>query len=73
MGMQRKNRAKDKAFLAMLAVTILMVAAVFFTNSRNALHPELRGAPRVDVKRVLERIDRAGLEPQEAKYYRVIE
>lgn len=57
----------------MLAVTIALVTAVFISNSKNALHPELRGVPRIDVERVVERIEDAGLEPVEAKYYSVIE
>jgi hypothetical protein len=63
----------DRAFLAMLAVTVALVAAVFISNSRNVLHPELKGVPRIDVERVVERIEEAGLEPVEAKYYSVIE
>jgi hypothetical protein len=63
----------DRAFLVMLAVTVALVAAVFIGNSRDALHPELKGAPRIDVERVVERIEDAGLEPVEAKYYIVIE
>ncbi len=64
---------RDRPFLVMIAVTTILVAAVLLTNARNALHPELQGAPRIDVKKVIERIEEAGLEPMDARYYRVIE
>ena len=67
------TRKIDKTFLVMLAVTIALVAAVFYNNSMNALHPERSGGPRIDVGRVVERIEKAGLEPREAMYYRVME
>jgi hypothetical protein len=57
----------------MLAVTLGLVILVFVSNSRVALRPELAGSPRIDVGRVVERIERSGLDPQEAMYYRVVE
>jgi hypothetical protein len=73
MGIRKAKIVKDRTFLIMLVVTSVMIGAVFVHNSRNALHPELTGVPRIDVKRVVERIEKAGLEPREAMYYRVVE
>jgi len=63
----------DRPFVVMMVVTVLLVGMVFVTNSRNALHPELQTAPRINVKKVLARIEKAGLEPLEAKYYKAIQ
>ncbi|MFQ5906288.1 MAG: hypothetical protein ACE5JA_06920 [bacterium] len=72
--MSKKNRSKfDHWFIVMMIVTVLLVGAVFVSNSRNALHPELQAVPRINVKKVLARIEKAGLEPREAKYYKAIQ
>jgi cell division protein FtsL len=63
----------DKPFIAMIAVTTILVAAILFSNARRALHPELESALRIDVKKVVERIDKAGLKPMDARYYRIVE
>ena len=63
----------DRSFVAMMVVTIAIIGAVFAGNSRNALHPELQTVPRINVKRVVERIEKASLTPREAKYYKVLE
>ncbi|KPJ48588.1 hypothetical protein AMJ40_07240 [candidate division TA06 bacterium DG_26] len=67
------RRRSDRSFVSMIVVTIVIIGAVFFSNSRIALHPELQTVSRIDVKRVKERIEKAGLTPREAKYYRVLE
>lgn len=67
------KRRSDRSFVAMIVVTIAIIGAVFASNSRNALHPELHTAPRINVKKVVEKIEKAGLTPREAKYYRVLE
>ncbi|TET44582.1 hypothetical protein E3J62_09900 [candidate division TA06 bacterium] len=67
------GRKSDRTFVAMIVVTVAIIGAVFASNSRNALHPELQTVPRINVKRVVERIEKAGLTPREAKYYKVLE
>jgi hypothetical protein len=67
------GRRVDRSFVVMMVVTVAIIGAVFASNSRIALHPELQTAPRINVKRVVERIEKAGLTPREAKYYKVLE
>ena len=42
-------------------------------NIYDSLYPPLFSGPVIDVEQVLKRIDKSGLEPTEARYYRVIE
>jgi hypothetical protein len=57
----------------MVAATVLILSAIFVTNSRNALHPESLSAVKIDTKKVVQRIEKAGLVPTEARYYRKIQ
>lgn len=64
--------AQSRLLAAMIAVTLVFIFATVGISLRDVLVPPSYG-PRIDVKRVMRKIEEAGLEPREAMYYRVIE
>ncbi|MGQ9629556.1 MAG: hypothetical protein ACUVXI_04470 [bacterium] len=68
--MDRPLKRHDAIFsLAVVVIGILLLSIVFL----NVTPVREYVAERVDVAKVIKRIERAGLEPREAKYWRVIE
>lgn len=60
---------RDRAFIVLLFICSAMVAGIVTENIRSA---SLTVSPKVDVKKVRAGIERAGLLPYEAKYWKVI-
>lgn len=63
---------RNKLFIVMIAVTLIVIFATVGINLRDTSIPPSYG-PKIDVRRVLKKIEEAGLEPREAMYYRVVE
>lgn len=63
---------ESRLFFAIIAVTFVLIIATVGLNLKDVLTPPTYG-PRIDVKKVLRKIEEAGLEPREAMYYRVVE
>ncbi len=66
------GREGNRLFLVMIAVTLIVIFATVGLNLRDTLVPPSYG-PKIDVRKVLKKIEDAGLEPREAMYYRVVE
>ncbi|MFQ6116139.1 MAG: hypothetical protein ACE5NG_18920 [bacterium] len=65
----KKNEA---IFIAVIVAALLLVVAIVANNISNAINPPRASGPRIDVKKVMKEIKKAGLEPREAKYYEII-
>ncbi len=63
----------DLIFVAVLLLAVCLVGFIISGNIYDSLYPPLFSGPVIDVEQVLKRIDKSGLKPVEARYYRVIE
>lgn len=67
--MKKGLRRGDIAPLVLLCLTWLLIVMTWVVNLLPREQPNLR---QVDVAKIKREIQRAGLEPREARYYRVL-
>jgi len=63
----------DKLFTLLLLVAVCLIAIILATNVYDSLYPPLFAGPTFNVEEVVKRIQKAGLTPREAMYYRIIQ
>ncbi|MBU3911458.1 MAG: hypothetical protein KKD90_02610 [Candidatus Omnitrophica bacterium] len=66
---------RDRLFIVLAGLlTILFAYEIYMNISREIFNrPAEISSPQIDVSEVLNKLKEAGLEPKEAKYYKVID
>ena len=65
-------RRDERLFLALVLASVALIAAIVGGNLLDVLYPSSPSGPKIDVGKVLKGIEKAGLEPKEARYYEVL-
>lgn len=63
--------SKDKTFIISMFVTMSFVIGIFVDNIYTTIKPR-PSTPIIDVAQVLKTIQKADLQPVEAKYYKIL-
>ncbi len=66
-------KKEDIIFIGVILLALGLIGSITLENFRALSRPAQAPLPNIDVKKVMGRIEEAGLEPKEAKFYTVIE